>query len=948
MYNEKITWFKPRGFIEQMADFLLDKSRSEEDITNFIVILPNRRSGIYLKYFIGKKLAKTAFLPTVFSIDDFVDYYYESFIKADVKFDFWNAVYLLFEIFKEKSAQELDFWDFVLFGGKIFNDLEEFKMFRLDSHKLREVFYGLDFPEKSILRFFLNSYPDVYEEFFKRIRKQGFSTRSSRYFDVADRIDPEIDLRGKKIFINPPFLLTPNEKIILEKLEKADDFYLILQDVEPVRESFGKSDRSGRERISGDFLDDLRVTLIPTDDDISEIFVLGELLRKMGREDLNSIKTGVVLPDASKLIPVIDLAIPESTDFNVSMGYPLRFSSYFSFFKDLKELFQFSQFEGETILFNVKRLRFFVDKYLYDHLGRANGFCNFLDFLMEEGYTFVNPDQVELLLSEYEGDSEKRLKIKDFWKELSELLFSPLVNAGNFSDFVNAILNFFGTSPANLKFRIKEEIEGLAGELISQMLAIKNSLLSRINLRDSNFESIVKLTEFLMASLRTVYVPLKGTPLYGLQVIGFLESRLLSFDNLFIIDVQEDLMRFRNEEDSLLTTDLRFKLGIQDFTWYEKLSSYMFFTLIGASKDCYIIYKNSNFDEPSHLILMLDEFLKGKVKLDKLTLKSFYLKGLSQSMERNSFRNGVPKDDDIMKKLESFQFSYSAIETYLQCPIRFLFQYVMRIKEERGDEFDKRVIGQAIHEIVEQFFSEIDSKLIKGDAFERKIKEVAEEVLKKYYPIDTPRIRLLKEGIKRRLWNSITKLEDTLEQEIKGRINGEFSKYLTEVELRASLRLGDTNTVYFKGTIDRVDIYEDGLVIIDYKTGSSAKDYLDKKTFDNVINQITPCSKIAHSIKNSKLQLFLYLWLYRNHIGNILPQKEKVFVSIFPLKSLSGEIKVDDLSDDSYLQKTEELLQKIVKEILDLEIPFYPPLDKKLKEKCRNCNFKVACNNFSL
>ncbi len=52
---------------------VVEKSLDLDDLENTIIILPNRRSKIFLKEAIQKKLNKISLSPEIYSIDDFME-----------------------------------------------------------------------------------------------------------------------------------------------------------------------------------------------------------------------------------------------------------------------------------------------------------------------------------------------------------------------------------------------------------------------------------------------------------------------------------------------------------------------------------------------------------------------------------------------------------------------------------------------------------------------------------------------------------------------------------------------------------------------------------------------------------------------------------------------------------------------------------------------------------
>ena len=57
---------------------------------------------------------------------------------------------------------------------------------------------------------------------------------------------------------------------------------------------------------------------------------------------------------------------------------------------------------------------------------------------------------------------------------------------------------------------------------------------------------------FFRKYIMTGHVPFPGTPLKGIQILGFLETRNIRFDTVFILDANEEVIPDTSKEDTLL------------------------------------------------------------------------------------------------------------------------------------------------------------------------------------------------------------------------------------------------------------------------------------------------------------------------------------------------------------------------------------------------------------
>lgn len=960
MFSKKFFLLPTRDFLKSLADdFVKYALQSGEPISRFIFIMPNRRSGVYLKYYISKRLNSPSFAPQVFSIDDFIDFYYENYILSDVKITSWDAEYLLYDIFKKLDVFS-DFWEFVPFGSKILRDFEDFKINRRNTGDLQSVLIDVDLPNTVKIKRVLDIYPDAYEEFYRNLAEMGFSSRSLRYYKVSDEIASNEGFSDTGILLCPPFLLSECEKVLLEKLLKWDNFAVLLQKskfvLEEYRDEIGMYEPDLFDGIKDlpTFQPGAEVKLIPTDDDISEVLILEKELKNLDEEALSSIQTGIILPDAHKLFEILDLGLPNEVDeFNISMGYPVRFSGYYSFIRDLTDLLLFSQTSDREYLFNLKKLRQFVDRHveLKNHYGAAEDFTSLLGDLIDKGYTYLDTSAVFELIDDFSRDEVKLRNLT--WSAIFYGFLKKLLSVNSFSDFVQIVVNFLsGSEEMEVEYKRKSEPPGMLEELLIKLLALKNSLLAKLTFQpDKNaLENAVNFLEFLSMACANVTVPLKGTPLSGLQIIGFLESRLLSFKKLFILDAQENLLPEPEREwDGLMPYDLRLRLGLLDLRAREKLSEYLFFTLVESSEECTIIYKDTEIDEPSHFLLMLKEYMQqSQSPVTEFEHMSFYSNKTIGFDVKPSFEMGIRKTEGIIDRIRKMQLSYSALETYLECPLKFLFSYIYKMKEEMEDEFDRRRIGSVIHRILEEFFKEKIAEVTADSSCFEDFERVAERVLNEEYPIETTRIRMLKEGIKVRVKGSLRKIQRSIADKIKGKIAGNFEGYRVEVKADSNLRVVGDVLLPFTGKIDRIDLYGDGVIIIDYKSSSSVESYERGAKIENLTKVLSEQGRVAHKIENPHIQLPVYYWLVKNSpqirdtVGDL--SNKRLFVSVVPLKSKDVKISIMEYENgESNAEQVEQCLRIITNEILDPSVEFYMPLESKRKTYCSRCSFNVIC-----
>jgi DNA helicase-2/ATP-dependent DNA helicase PcrA len=219
---------------------------------------------------------------------------------------------------------------------------------------------------------------------------------------------------------------------------------------------------------------------------------------------------------------------------------------------------------------------------------------------------------------------------------------------------------------------------------------------------------------------------------------------------------------------------------------------------------------------------------------------SFFIRELGFDPESRNLaesKAGKSRNNDLLKDLERFAspatqsggfgfavpkvFSYSQLEAYLNCPLQYKFNFILKIPIETKPTM---VFGRVMHSTLYEFMSRImpaatsQADLFSGQA-EDKPKPDLKELLKiydEYWQNDGYISAKQRDEYKKQGKKMLEIFYQQLEQEGWPDIR----------ELERNFKV-PINGNLFRGAIDRIDNLPDGGVeLIDYKTGSS-KDKLD-------------------------------------------------------------------------------------------------------------------------
>jgi putative RecB family exonuclease len=148
-------------------------------------------------------------------------------------------------------------------------------------------------------------------------------------------------------------------------------------------------------------------------------------------------------------------------------------------------------------------------------------------------------------------------------------------------------------------------------------------------------------------------------------------------------------------------------------------------------------------------------------------------------------------------------FSHSSASTFKQCPRRWKHKYIDKLPDPTGEA---ALVGQFAHDVLEQLCKE-ESAL----RTETKAKEIAGSIWPKVAERkDFKNLKLNSNEQREFRWKSWNAIKGLWDLEDPSMISVEA----TEQRVSTSL-----SGVPFFGIIDRLDRDEDGLVVVDYKTG---------------------------------------------------------------------------------------------------------------------------------
>lgn len=705
---------------------------------------------------------------------------------------------------------------------------------------------------------------------------------------------------------------------------------------------------------------DMRVISVPSN--TMQTKVISEILSEMSAKnsDFDNAKVAVVLPDEELLIPMLYSIPEEITDVNLTMGYPLRLSSAYTFVSLLRRLQANQKKSGSVVGYYYKDLCMMLSHPLSRVLFGSEA-VKVMDWVKAHHRYIVDlaeirdisPSMTSLLrpLSDSDDVQTTALWLERILESVAESMKKTSKNKNNVD-----VINIDTYRAA-----------------ISQMLQVVEEYQMQMNWR-----TFLTLTERLVSGET---VNFHGKPLKGLQVMGILETRCLDFDRIIIPSLNERILPARHRARTFISDSLRKAYGLPPVSYSESLFAYYFFRMISRANEVVLLYDSRSSEgvksgDVSRYVLQL-KYLYSRNDL-KIQTRVF---DISKSELHPS---PIIKSPEILSLIKAYldispsgkNLSATALTKYANCQIKFYFEEILKIRtdEESSEFIDALTQGSVVHDVMEAMYLPenkrhiyldhpvvIDKKLIKARIKDNKS---IDDMIRR--SINTRFYHLPQGMIDRPLSGSSEQVAKILRNQILDILKFDLSQapfllYGVEIKGDVFVRLRDGRLVSMKYAIDRLDSclqindgHEEELMrIVDYKTG-------------NIHNEATSMQAVFDGEFQSKN--LIQLWLYAN-LFDALPEKNFDKKGPRPVLDLFGEesglpndklvlelYEVCKLSEGTHnypiveneIQKNHtglnvqflQLFESMLNGLFDPNEPFKPANDEKT---CKYCPFKTIC-----
>ncbi|MFY9153976.1 MAG: PD-(D/E)XK nuclease family protein [Prolixibacteraceae bacterium] len=941
-------------FLKQVASYIYTNHQS--DLSEYCLVFPGRRAGVFFTAYLNELIGQPMLSPEIITVNELI-----SSLTGLQQADPVSLVLKLQEVYSKETGHQEPLDEFFFWGEILLADFDDVDKYLLnaddlfrnisDLKELENQFDYLSEEQKRAIEDFWGNLEKVPHSFnkekfigiwiklagiyhrFKKVLKENSQAYSGMiYREVAEQFDDFLPVLTARKYVFIGFNALNNcEKTIFRKLEKQNkamffwdyhDFYL----KDPENEAgrflrtnmvlFPQPKNFVPEKQTETKNRKIILVSVPGNITQAQAINLPQVLDKFNLNNRFD-NTAFVLADENLLIPVISSIGKRFEDINITMGYPFVNTPVYGFISQLISLQKNIRKSSKSSVFYHKPV-----VALLNH-----------QFV-------VSPD-----IKQFVSGIHKKNKV---YIDARELNLNPFVTKIFSSpDSWIGILDYFleVIKELSLKFDSteNEQVKLESEYLFQSYLAIqrlKDTLVS-LNVPDFPVKILYRLLD---QSLRRISIPFEGEPLTGLQIMGLLETRSLDFENLVLFSANEGFLPRIAAGHSFVPYHLRKGFGMPTYEDRDAMYAYYFYRMIQRTKNTVLVYNSVtegvSSSEKSRFLYQL--LYDSDFEIEELNL-SFDFKGTNNEPIRIEATN-----THIQLLVDTYSVSNlspSAINTYLDCKLKFYFKYLARIKEkeELKEEIDAVLFGNLFHYAMDILYRpflnktvEISAlKLLRGD--KRRIESVVlESVAVNYFkmdPAEAAKIKLTGQSIliASHIQEYICQL---LENDMKFapfELVSLEAKYAAEYEVAAGEK---TIKIRVGGIVDRMDRTAEGLRIIDYKTGRNLK--LDFKEW----NQLTD-----RDYSDRRKEIFQTL-IYSDILSRT-DQEKFIYPVIYKLDDLFNESFVPNviyLGDRLLFENVKSDFQQTFIRVLSEIFSSTNVYDQtKDSQKCSYCAYNKIC-----
>lgn len=960
---------KPSGYMEtflkQVAHDLYNKT--EGNFTKVAIVFPNKRASLFFNEYLAQESDRPIWSPTYVSISELFRQSSDLSIADPIK-----LVCDLYKVFQKATGSKETLDDFYFWGEMLIADFDDADKNMADTHALfsnlkdlNELMDNYDFLEegqKEALSQFFHNFSinqvtelkqrfismwnvlgDIYAEYKALLESQSIAYEGMLYRQVIEQLDVEALPYNKYIFVGFN-VLNKVEHTLFKKLNEAgkamfywdyDTFYLNKTPHE-AGEFIRRNLRDFPSELPASFFDNLNqpkeVTFIESPTENGQVRYLPQWIR----ENLTSQEkeTAVVLCNEALLQPVLH-ALPDNVKhINITMGFPLSQTPAYSFVNALMEL--------HTSGYNPNNGRYL--------------FAEVISVLKHPYTRQLSPEAEKLEQTLTRDNRFYPLPSELKQDNVLELLFTPRRNNLNLCSMLSEALKEVAVIYQQQAASHSDAFDQLYRESLFKTYTLVNRFHTLIESKELNVQAGT-FQRLLTRVMSSSSIPFHGEPAIGMQVMGVLETRNLDFRHLIMLSVNEGQLPKAGGDSSFIPYNLRKAFGMTTIDHKIAVYAYYFYRLMQRAEKVTLVYNTAtdgiNRGELSRF--MLQFLIEWGYPVLRKQLEA------AQSPQ-DSTPIIIEKTPDIMERMKSVfdirnnpkaLISPSALNCYLDCPLKFYYKYVALLSapDEVTADIDSAKFGSIFHYAAEHIYKDLTAhgKLISKENLETLLKDEVrlqtyvdngfKELFFNLPPNEQPEyngIQLINSAV------IVKYIQQLLRNDLRYApftFIGSEQRIFENIEICTST--GDIQS-RIGGIIDRIDSKGESLRIVDYKTGGDADTPAnvqslfipDKKRSNYVFQTFLYASIVCKKLReknDSRLVAPALLYIHR-------AASEKYSPVIQMGEPRKPKEPVDNFAQ--YEGDFRENLKTLLEDIFNPDISF---TQTEIEDKCAYCDFRALC-----
>ena len=728
-----------KAFLKIVAKDMLEKYGT--DMSDIAVVFPNKRASLFLNSYLAQLARKPIWTPTYITISDLFRRHTDLKVADPIK-----SICDLHKTFVKCTGIDETLDHFYGWGQLLLSDFDDVDKNMVDAkqifanlsdiHELDDVSYLTDYQKQMIKKFFSNfsddhnselkkrflqlwcHFYDIYVEFNKRLTQQGLAYEGALYRNVAN--NENITFRHKKYLFVGFNMMQKVELNLCDRLMKQgkaafywdyDQYYMdgnneaghYIRQFLPYYPN--ELADYPQQEIYNNMTKNKDITYISAPTENIQARYVNTWLKENGRYKMGR-NVAIVLSDESLLQSVIHSLPPEVGSVNITIGYPLQQTPFYSLIQQLIQL----QGIGHPKFSDTYRLhyvlialrhpytRYISEKYtdLQNKLNEQKRFYPSREFLSMDG-----DEGLSLLFRDLEGTNAPKGTDKERGTDKEK-------DTASQDEYNKKLITYLLDVLRTIGIHAKKLEDPLFHESLYRTYTLLNRLQDLIMAGDLQVD-IITLERLIQQLIQTTSIPFHGEPAEGIQVMGVLETRNLDFDHILVLSCNEGKLPKGVNDSSFIPFTLRNAYGLTTVENKVAIFAYYFHSMLQRAHDITLTYNNATEDGQSGEMsrFMLQMMVESQHSIKRRTLTA------GQKPLRPAY-NEEQKTDEVMAVLDDVKMiTPTFLNTYQRCQKQFYYKYVKGLLEPDEideDEVDNKIFGNIFHRAAELFYYTFASK----------------------------------------------------------------------------------------------------------------------------------------------------------------------------------------------------------------------------------------------